>query len=584
MNQEKGIPAADLVIRNVHVYNSCFKQFRDGDVYVKDGRIYYVDEKRCGESGAVREVDGEGKYLIPGLIDIHMHIESSMVTPAVFADYVVSRGLTTLVTEPHEMANVMGRRGILDMIESAKEAPIDIYYGTPSSVPVCGPQIETSGGVIDAEDMIALKKNPMVKCVGEVMQYRGVIEPENNLEISKYIHYIKQIEQDEIFPVEGHCPALKDFELARFLYTGINSDHTEHDLEEFRQRFLNGMFVEIQDKTLTKELIDYIKENRLFEHFSFVTDDTLPDVLADTGHLDALVRKAISLGLSPEEAIYNATYTPARRMNLLDRGTLVPGKLADMILLDDPRKFGIAQVYKRGRLVYDCRQPIVQHNHPRFADVYYHSVQLKKPDPEVFRIHTEIENGYADVQVMEILRHTTRTRKKTVRMPVRDHQLQWQGSGCLLTMVFERYGKNGNIGYAFSTGDGLKRGAAASSYAHDCHNVLVCGASEEEMKLAVDRIIDLQGGIVCVDGGKITAEVKLPVGGILADTSVEETAADFRKVRRAFEEQGYVHENSVMSFLVLPLTCSPELKVSDKGLIDVEQGKVIPLFEEHITE
>ena len=156
-------------------------------------------------------MDGHGQYVVPGLVDIHMHIESSMVTPAVFADYVVKHGLTTLVTEPHEMANVMGRKGILDMIDSAKEAPIDIYYGSPSSVPVCGPEIETSGGIIDAKDMMALKENPMVKCVGEVMQYRGVIQPNSNLEISKYIDYIKNTLRDETFPIEGHCPSLKDF-------------------------------------------------------------------------------------------------------------------------------------------------------------------------------------------------------------------------------------------------------------------------------------------------------------------------------------------------------------------------------------
>lgn len=571
---------ADLCIQNVRVYNSYFKDFEDADLYIKNEKIYYIDVKKVGECSSKEVVDGHGQYVVPGLVDIHMHIESSMVTPAVFADYVVKHGLTTLVTEPHEMANVMGRKGILDMIDSAKEAPIDIYYGSPSSVPVCGPEIETSGGIIDAKDMMALKENPMVKCVGEVMQYRGVIQPNSNLEISKYIDYIKNTLRDETFPIEGHCPSLKDFELARFLFLGINGDHTEHDLEEFRQRFRRGMFVELQDKTLTKEMVEFIQAHHLWEHFCFVTDDTLLDVLTDVGHLDALVRKAIGLGMRVEDAIYNATYTPARRMNLLDRGVLAPGKLADFIVLSDLNTFQISEVYKKGVRVYNEKEPLVQHTHPRFEEEYYHSLQLEKPSLDKFLIRTELESGYADVNVMMIQRHSTRTKKAIVRMPIQNHKLIWEGSGCVLTMVFERYGKNGNIGYAFASGDGLKQGAVASSYAHDCHNVLVSGATALEMKMALDRLIDLQGGIVCVQKGAIQAEVRLPVGGILADSSVEEAASEFRKVRQAFKNQGYEHDNSIMSFLVLPLTCSPALKVSDCGLVDVEKGEIIPLFKE----
>ena len=234
----------DLVIRNVQVFNTAFRGFYPADVYLLNGRFYYVDIKKEHLIEASETVEGHDRYMIPGLIDIHMHIESSMMTPAVMARRLAECGVTTIVAEPHEMANVNGIRGIQDMIGNGKEAPIDIFYGIPSCVPATRPDLETTGGIIDAATMTELIKDPAVVCVGEVMNYREIIK-DNDLEISRLLNELS--EKDPRYTVEGHCPALKDEELAKFIYLGIDSDHTEHDIEELKQRFFQGMYVELQE-------------------------------------------------------------------------------------------------------------------------------------------------------------------------------------------------------------------------------------------------------------------------------------------------------------------------------------------------
>ncbi|MBP1530494.1 MAG: amidohydrolase family protein [Erysipelotrichaceae bacterium] len=341
---------ADLCIKNVRVFNSYFRNFVEADVYIKDGKFLYIDKKFSNEVNAEKTIDGEGRYMIPGLIDIHMHIESSMVTPSAFCHYTAGNGLTTIVSEPHEIANVCGLDGVLAMIEDGKESPYDCYYAIPSNVPILGREYETSGGTITCEDMMKLKTKENVICLGEVMNYREIIE-DNESEVGKFIEAIH--EKEPFYPLEGHCPALVDLDLAKYLYLGIGSDHCTHDMEELKQRFEDGMFVQLQDVMVTKEVIDFVCHNHLYEYFSFVTDDTLPDVLYSKGHLDAILRKAIGLGMRVEDAVYCATYTPARRMNLLDRGVIAPGKLADFVLLDELNTLKIVKTYKKGTCIFD---------------------------------------------------------------------------------------------------------------------------------------------------------------------------------------------------------------------------------------
>lgn len=578
-----------LYIKNAHVYNSYLKQFVEADVSVADGKFLFVDRRDRTETEtfgpdpeqADRILDADGLYMIPGLVDIHMHIESSMMTPGPFGRCLAGHGVTTIVAEPHEMANVRGMRGILEMIRTGEESPIDIYYGIPSSVPSTNETMETTGGIIGLKEMKQLLEEKDVVCVGEIMNYRQIIR-ENDLEITKFLAYLRQ--ERPGFVIEGHCPSLVGHELAAFLALGIDGDHTEHTLEEVRQRIENGMFMEIQEKTLQPDILEYICRNRLFEYCSFVTDDTMADVLYREGQLNKVVEKAVRKGFPVEEAIYCATYTPSRRMHLYDRGVIAPGKTADFMLLKDLNVWEPERVYKNGMEIFRRGDRMTEYTKDRFPEDFYHSVQIRNLCEDDFRMpvsrflpETACPESVT-VRAIEVLPDRTQTRETRVEMRVRNGRIDWKESGCLLAMVLERHGKNGGIGYGFITGACLKKGAAATTYFHDHHNLFVAGSDEEDMKAAVDRILKMQGGFVTAENGKILAELPLPVCGILSEGTVEEVGTGLSRVRESLCRLGYDHVNTIMSFGTLGLPVSPALKITDKGLIDVKASAVVSLI------
>lgn len=567
-----------LLIRNALVFNSYLKQFISADVYVRDEKVYYIDREKNAPLQAEKVIEANGKYLLPGFVDIHMHIESSMMTPGPFGRFVSSCGVTTIVSEPHEMANVRGIRGILEMIQAGEDSPIDIYYGIPSSVPSTNSSLETTGGIIDCNAMKHLLEEKDVVCVGEIMNYRQIIQ-ENNLKITKFLEYLKQ--EHPGYVIEGHCPSLVGLDLAKFLYLGIDGDHTEHNLEEIKQRFENGMFVEIQDKMLKPEVLDYIKQNNLYEYCAFVTDDTMADTLWQEGQLNRVVEKAMEAGFPVEQAIYCASYTPSRRMHLYDRGVIAPGHLADFFLVDDPKQLRPCMVFKNGQQIFDHTVSCASHIADRFPEDFYHSVQLPKITSDLFQMPVSrfVSGNPSEVtvRVIEVLPDRTQTREKLVTMKVHNGMIDWKSSGCLLAMVFERYGKYGNIGYGFLTGACHQSGTAATTYFHDHHNLFVAGDNEEDMMLAVQRIETLQGGFLTAQNGKILEELALPVCGILSDRSVEEIGGKLCKIRSSLENLGYHHPNPIMSLGTLGLPVSPALKLTDRGLVDVKKSELVPV-------
>lgn len=568
---------ADLVIRNINVYNSYFKKFNNADVYIKDGKFLYIDQKRNHNIEVETEIDGNNRYMIPGLIDIHMHIESSMVTPKAFCDYTARNGLTTIVSEPHEIANVCGKEGIEAMINSSDNVSYDCLYAIPSNVPIMGKDYETSGGTITCEDMLDLKKQDKVVCLGEVMNFREIIE-ENNSEVGKFIDLIHDKETN--YPLEGHCPELIDFDLAKFLYLGIQSDHCTHNIEELKQRFENGMFIQLQDMMVTKEVIDYVCENNLYEYLSFVTDDTLPDVLYNKGHVDAIMRKAISFGMKVEDAIYCTTYTPSRRMNLLDRGVIAPGRLADFVLLDELESLHITQTYKKGKCIFDINENIDEEEIYDLNGLFEKTIHSRLLNEDDFKVRVDGKDRVVNVRVMQINPNNNRTDEVIVKMNVKDNCLLWKESQCQLVMVIERYNRDNNIAYGFACGSGIKEGACASSYSHDSHNLIVMGNDEDDMMLAINRVIELNGGIVVTKNREITGEIALPIAGLLSKRSVKETAKEFETVRNAFNEQGYEHINNIMNFCLLSLTCIPTLKLTDRGYLNTITFTKPSLYEE----
>lgn len=566
----------DILVKNVKIFNSYLKKFKEADVAILNGKILHIDGKKNIEFQADKVIDGKGKYMVPGLIDIHMHIESSMMTPAPFCHHLAKNGVTTIVAEPHEIANVFGNEGIYAMIDAADDIKTGIFYGIPSSVPSTSKELETTGAVIDCEGMKELTNNPSVICVGEVMNYRKVIV-DDSLEICKFIEYVKK--EKPVYAIEGHCPKLVDLELSKFLYLGINGDHTEHTLEEFKQRFENGMFVEIQSKSIEPELISYIKENNLYEHFCFVTDDVMADTFLEEGHLNAVMKKGIAAGLPVEDSIYGATYTPARRMHLLDRGVLAPGKKADFLFVDDLENFHITNTFIDGKEIYSSAEEkkYIPTSY-RFPEKFYNSVKASPIKKENISIKVSGDKKEVICHIIELNDGSTRTKKLQRPLPVKDRYLDWENSEYCLIAVFERHGKNGNIGLGLVTGDCIKRGAVATTYAHDHHNLMVIGKTAEDILTAANRIIELQGGICAVENGKIKAEVELPVAGILSEKSVDDLGPEVKKLRRAMTELGYKHYNPIMSLCTLSLPVSPELKITDKGLIDVTESKIIDLI------
>jgi len=567
----------DLLLQGAQVFDSAYRCFRTASVAILDGRILYAgtDEEVLKQIEPQEVADLSGRWVIPGLIDIHMHIESSMVTPPVFLKAALQHGTSTCIAEPHEIANVFGTEGIEEFI---RLAPADdpehaeVFFGAPSSVP--STDLEDAGAAVTPEDISFLMKNPRVRCLGEVMDCRTVIsEPQ-----SRAARVVKAAEASRTVPIiEGHVPAFLGLDLARILYAGIDSDHCEQTPERMRQRFEMGMFVEVQLKSVTKENIAYLAAHpELTGLWSFVTDDVMADQLQHD-HLARVVRQAISYGLDPASAIIAATSSPAVRMDLRDRGRIAPGRLADLVVLDSLEGFHVASVIHRGCWVdRDSADTSSRHD---FPERYYESIHLAPRTLDDFVLSAPKGAGAAvRVHTMEIQERSTFTPDRIRELPVEEGHIAWKRSGDLaLARVFERHHGLGLSGTALLSGACLKEGAVASTWVHDHHNLLVVGVDEEDMVLAANSVIARQGGLVVVRDGKIVAEMPLPVAGILTEDPLPLAAERLAAVTRALRDQGWGNSNPVMSLCTIALPVSPALKVTDRGLVDVRQAKLVDL-------
>ncbi len=568
---------ADLLLQGAQVFDSAYRCFRTASVAILDGRILYAgtDEEVLGKIEPREVADLSGRWVIPGLIDIHMHIESSMVTPPVFLKAVLQHGTSTCIAEPHEIANVFGTEGIEEFI---RLAPADdpehaeVFFGAPSSVP--STDLEDAGAAVTPEDISFLMKNPRVRCLGEVMDCRTVISDPG----SRAARVVKAAETSRTVPIiEGHVPAFLGLDLARILYAGIDSDHCEQTPERMRQRFEMGMFVEMQLKSVTKENIAYLAAHpELTGLWSFVTDDVMADQLQHD-HLARVVRQAISYGLDPASAIIAATSSPAARMDLRDRGRIAPGRLADLVVLDSLEGFHVASVIHRGCWVdRDSADTSSRHD---FPERYYESIHLAPRTLDDFVLSAPKGAGAAvRVHTMEIQERSTFTPDRIRELPVEAGHIVWKKPGDLaLARVFERHHGLGLSGTALLSGACLKEGAVASTWVHDHHNLLVVGVDEDDMVLAANSVIARQGGLVVVRGGKIVAEMPLPVAGILTEDPLPLAAERLAAVTRALRDQGWGNSNPVMSLCTIALPVSPALKVTDRGLVDVRQAKLVDL-------
>lgn len=589
---------ADFVIKNAWVFMTYRQCFEKRDVAVA-GESFYCVSPAISYPG-VREVDGSGKYLIPGLIDIHMHIESSMTYPQEFSRITLPYGVTTVVADAHEIANVFGLEGIRCFME--QKTPQDIFYAIPSSVPATNETLETAGASIGEAEVRRLAEDERVLCLGEVMNFKDLTADEDTL-IKRLIRCCRESGGNK--RIEGHCPALSGEDLCRFIYEGVDADHTQQTPESVMEKTDLGMFLELQLKSLTEDVVRAVCNNGLYENVALVTDDTMPDRLLK-GQLNRIVKAAVKAGMPVEKAIYCATFTPARRMHLDDRGLIGPGKLADFVVLRDLESFEPEAVFKSGKCVFeemdaagvwsgvmgervaadgrdipeDCNVP----DAPLFPAHFYHSVRCKKAEPGDFTLRVDVPCAAVRVNVMKIRTFGTFTEQAVRTLPVKDGEICWEGSGLTLAALFERYGKNGNISYGLVEGAFTGRGAAATTWSHDSHNLLVLGTAAKDMCAAQNRVLELQGGYVAAEGGRVTAEAGLPVGGIINDGPVEALANQLGRVREAMRRLGYENNNEIMSMSTLCLPVSPSLKLTDFGLLEVKTQRRVELIQAYLDE
>lgn len=565
---------ANLIIKNAAVYNSFAKQFITNHVVIKGDKFLYIGQD-ISQFTADQVLDAQGKYLVPGLIDVHMHIESTMATPRAFAHELARHGVTTIISEPHEIANTFGIRGVQAMLDASQGALIDIFLGVPSSVPSTSAYLETTGGDIDLSDLQELLKHPQVVCLGEVMNYVEVIYKEQSKTLD-FINYTKQ--NYPYLAIEGHCPRIGGIELAQMLYAGVESDHTQQSEAGIVDRFLQGMFVQIQSKSLKPEIIKLVQEYAMYERVALVTDDIMADELVDKGQLDKNLRKLIQLGMSPELAIYISTYTPAKHIGWRDRGCIAAGRLADFFITDDLQALTILSTYKNGSCIYDhTREHAFVREQNIFPQDFLSSIKRQPISALDLQIAVNRDKATVQCNAFSLVEDATFTKAELAEIPVQNGLLNWQDSEYSLVVCLERYGKNGNIAFGLARGACLQQGAMATSYAHDHHNILAIGRNTSDLVLAINRVIQEQGAYTAYLDGQMLACVGLPIAGILSPLTMPELAREVEGLKSAFKQLGYNHKNPIMSLSTLSLPVSPELKITDCGLVKVAEQKLVPL-------
>lgn len=567
----------DIQIKDVSLFQTVTQKFFKKNVYIKKDKIYHISNVEEETIIANTIIDGQGLFMVPGLIDSHMHIESSMCTPENFSDAVLPFGVTTVIADAHEIGNVFGNEG-LDYFMSAK-TELDIFHAIPSSVPSTTPSLETTGGIIGLGEVETLLRNPNVICLGEAMNFKGISYDRESL-IAQIIRLVQ--EKRPTMPLEGHCPKIQGTELSDFLYSGISSDHTHQFPESLKERIENGVFVQLQAKSLTKENIAVIKENNFYEYVSIVTDDIMADELLE-GHLDVNLRKAVACGLPIEKAIYMTTYTPARRMSLNDRGIIAPGKLADFILLDDLETFNIKTVYKKGRKVYGTdigKQDKKEYDYAYYPSHYFDTLSTKKLTLDDVTLKVETDLDKVRCQVIRKFEVGTFTEPITKEIPVIDGCLDWETADCSLLIVMERYGKNRNISYSLVEKPIDSKGAIGTTWAHDHHNIMIMGNTKQDLLKVQHELLDIKGGYCVSLNNDIIGSCPLPLGGIISTAPISILGLKVKEIRQSMRQLGYKNMNEIMSFSTLSLPVSPAIKVTDMGMLDTKTQEFYSLIHE----
>ncbi|OGO76778.1 MAG: adenine deaminase [Clostridiales bacterium GWB2_37_7] len=557
---------AQLVFKNINVVNVFTEEIYKADVAIHDGYIAGIGEY----SGAV-ELDMEGKYICPGFIDGHVHIESSMVTPAEFARAVIPRGTTTVVADPHEIANVKGIAGIKYIIEGSENIPLDVFIMLPSCVPAT--PFENSGSVLKAEDLLELINHPKVLGLGELMDFPSVITCEKNI-INKIV-----LAKNAHKMMDGHAPGISGKELNAYILPGVRTEHECSTAEEAAERLRLGMFIMLREGSAARNVINLLPavNAATLSRCLFCTDDRHPEDILNHGHIDNNIRIAVQNGFNPIKAIQMATINAARCYNLPNIGAVAPGYKANVVILNDLENIDIFQVYKKGRLIAENGKALFDLrsiNDSRMRN----SVNIKRLERDSF----EMENINGLANVIGLMPHSLVTSRLKLNVVCKDGAyIDEYGIKLLKIAVVERHHQTGHIGLGLVKGMGLQNGAIASTIAHDSHNIVVIGDNDDDMLCAVNHLQSIGGGICIASHGEVLHSLALPIAGLMSDLSLEEVHIKLKQMLTTAYSMGVSKEYDpfmTLAFLALPVI--PELKITDLGLFDTVQYRFCSLKAE----
>ncbi|MFX0169641.1 MAG: adenine deaminase [Candidatus Hodarchaeota archaeon] len=565
---------ADLVIKDVQPIDVISREILEGGIAVKEGHICRIGDVDDLIGSKTQVIKGGGRFATPAFIESHIHVESTMLTLTEFARAVIPHGTGTAIIDPHEIANVTGIRGLEIFMEEARDLPIRILMEVPSCVPAASPDLETTGARLDAFTVDRLMQDPSIIGLGEVMNIPAVL---NN---DEEIHLKIQFARSQGKVVDGHAPGLMGKKLNAYIAAGIMSDHECETAEEAVERLRMGMTVMAREGSIVRNMLDILmplyKEGRDLRRCTICSDDLSPVELADVGHLDRSLRRAIDAGVDPIVAIQLVTSNPAQFFNLPRVGHLAPGNVADIVLLDNLQKVNVDIVIHRGQVVAKNGRLTTKLRHFEYPPDMKTTIRFGAI-PTVLNYMIPASDGKHRARVIVAKEGTLLTDSEEHILEAKDDHILTDTEKDILTIaVTERYMKGGNIGVGLIRGFGFKEGAIASSIAHDSHNIITVATSPEDALMAVSAVSQSNGGLATVVGRKILATLPLPIAGVITDEPVAKVSERLQAVRESAHDLGcqLEHPFLTMSFMALPVI--PKLKITDKGLVNASEMKIVP--------
>lgn len=561
----RGDLAPDLVLKNARIVNVFTKEIESGDVAIKDGYIVGI-----GEFDGEDEIDIGGRIICPGLIDGHIHIESSMISPSEFAGAVAPHGTTAVIADPHEIANVAGEEGIRYMLEASAGLPVDIFFMLPSCVPAT--PLDESGAELSADELEPFYKEERVAGLAELMNSFGTVRADEEI--------IRKIQGANSYGkrIDGHAPFLTGKDLNAYITAGVRSDHECSSAEEAVEKLKLGQFIMIREGTAARNLEALLPlfDDKYCDRCMLVTDDKHGSDLIDNGHIDYIIRKAIRSGNDPLNAIKMATLNAAMYFGLKDRGAIAPGYIADIIVLSDLEEFTVEKVFKNGRLTVDGGKNVRAIKSPSIDKEKYprvfNSFNLREIKPSDLEIHDEGTKK----RVIKVIPGQILTEELIVESSSKQAE---PDKDIIKLAVIERHKGTGHTGVGFVSGYGLKKGAIASSVAHDSHNLIVAGCTDDDMALAANTVRENGGGLAVVCDGKVLSSLPLPIGGLMCEMNVNDVEDILRVMKEQARQLG-VNEGidpfMTLAFTALPVI--PKLRLLTQGVVDVDKQSYVPVM------